>query len=70
MTVAPRRRAGCAAIDPTPAATADTTTVSPGAGFTALTAAQAVTPTADGGAADSKVMSAGLVVRIAAGETT
>jgi hypothetical protein len=32
-----------------------------------LTAAQAVTPTADRGAADSKVMSAGLGVRIAAG---
>ena len=44
-TVAPVRRASCTVSTPTPPAAAETTTVSPGWGSTARTAAQAVAPT-------------------------
>ena len=60
MTLAPRMRSSCTAIEPTPPAAAETTTVSPGCGSTAATAAQAVAPATFSDPATSQLRPSGL----------
>ena len=69
-TVAPVRRASCTVSTPTPPAAADTTTVSPGRGSTARTAAQAVAPTTCNAPACSHASSDGFARTWRTGTTT
>ena len=69
-TVAPVRRASCTVSTPTPPAAAETTTVSPGWGSTARTAAQAVAPTTCSAPACSHASSDGLATICPTGTAT
>jgi hypothetical protein len=69
ITVAPVRRASWTAIEPTPPAAPDTTTVSAAVSPTARTAANAVAPATNSAPAMSHGTAAGLGVRCSASAT-